>query len=71
MASWKPSPRNPRNLQTRRRDHLAHHFVHAAAERDDEVSLGLLIQPEQQVGGIGSAGLPYLPTISSASRPTN
>ena len=46
------------------------HLVHAAAEGDDEVALGLLSSQSQQVGGLGSAGLPYLPTISSASRPT-
>ena len=54
------SSRHPRHLQTRRRDHLPHHLVHAAAEGDDEVALGLLVQPEQQLGGLGLGGVAVL-----------
>src|SRR3978361_1130666 len=45
------SPRHPRHLQPRRGNHLAHHFVDTAAERDDQVALGLAVEPLQQFGG--------------------
>src|SRR3954452_4907213 len=46
------SPRNPRNLQSRRRDHLAHDFVEPSTERDDEGALGLAVQPFEPLCGI-------------------
>src|SRR5882757_2100205 len=45
------SPWHPRNLQARRRDHLAHHLVDTAAERDDEIALGLAVEPLEKLGG--------------------
>ena len=54
------SPRNPRHLQPRRRDHLPHHLVDAAAERDDQVALGLAVQPVQQLGGRALGGVAVL-----------
>src|SRR6185437_9829819 len=46
------SPRNPRNLQPRRRDHLPHDFVDPSTECDDEVALGLAVQPFEQFGRV-------------------
>src|ERR1700712_2376536 len=47
------SPGHPRHLQSRCGDHLAHHLVDTAAERDDQISLGLAVEPFEQLGGLG------------------
>src|SRR5882757_8357678 len=51
LMRLRSSPWHPRNLQARRRDHLAHHLVDTAAERDDEIALGLAVEPLEKLGG--------------------